>query len=188
MDVVLAHADEHVAFQINPVCRGIVPGEISFQDVVSPLKDNPALRLNDGIVAERDQFVRLKIPRSLLRVFHRYGEHIRSGIRMDRRTKKKRQQSYGRANRFCHKPEHSARQGHNHGHGKLPVASSVRTHYKNAPHRSVFKRITPQQRFFCITRTNCRALSRSLSTSASLAGVPFEKQRGFMLWFVRSVL
>ena len=59
----LAHADEHVAFQINPVCRGIVPGEISFQDVVSPLKDNPALRLNDGIVAERDQFVRLKIPR-----------------------------------------------------------------------------------------------------------------------------
>ena len=178
MDVVLAHADEHVAFQINPVRRGIVPGEISFQDVVSPLKDNPALRLNDGIVAERDQFVRLKIPRSLLRVFHRYGEHIRSGIRMDRRTKKKRQQSYGRANRFCHKPEHSARQGHNHGHGKLPVASSVRTHYKNAPHRSVFKRITPQQRFFCITRTNCRTLSRSLSTSASLAGVPFEKQCG----------
>lgn len=93
---------------------------------------------------------------------------------MDRRTKKKRQQSYGRANRFCHKPEHSARQGHNHGHGKLPVASSVRTHYKNAPHRSVFKRITPQQRFFCITRTNCRALSRSLSMPASLAGVPFE--------------
>ena len=118
----------------------------------------------------------------------RTGEHIRSGIRMDRRTKKKRQQSYGRANRFCHKPEHSARQGHNHGHGKLPVASSVRTHYKNAPHRSVFKRITPQQRFFCITRTNCRTVSRSLSTSASLAGVPFEKQRGFMLWFVRSVL
>ena len=104
-----------------------------------------------------------------------------AAYRMDRRTKKKRQQSYGRANRFCHKPEHSARQGHNHGHGKLPVASSVRTHYKNAPHRSVFKRITPQQRFFCITRTNCRALSRSLSTSASLAGVPFEKQRGFML-------
>lgn len=94
----------------------------------------------------------------------------------------------GAQTRFCHKPEHSARQGHNHGHGKLPVASSVRTHYKNAPHRSVFKRITPQQRFFCITRTNCRALSRSLSMPASLAGVPFEKQRGFMLWFVRSVL
>ena len=99
---------------------------------------------------------------------------VSGSTRMDRRTKKKRQQSYGRANRFCHKPEHSARQGHNHGHGKLPVASSVRTHYKNAPHRSVFKRITPQQRFFCITRTNCRALSRSLSMPASLAGVPLK--------------
>lgn len=46
---------------------------------------------------------------------------------------------------------------------------AFRTHYKNAPHRSVFKRITPQQRFFC-TLEPIAGRYRSLSTSPPSRG------------------
>ena len=62
MDVVLAHADEHVAFQIDPVRRSVIPGEIGFQNIITALEDDTALGFDDGVVAQGNQLVGLKIP------------------------------------------------------------------------------------------------------------------------------
>ena len=62
MDVVLAHTDEHVAFQVHPVRRSVIPGEIGLQDIVPALENNPALRFDNGVVAQRSQLVGFKVP------------------------------------------------------------------------------------------------------------------------------